>query len=147
MSGTSVDHVVDGQLGQALTPLVSLVCILDRGDGCNTFEETLKEQDHLLILMNVHGTVVVEHVKAHSEQDVEMWWLEHEEVLVLILEYELVDERILLLLVQILAQLLHVLMTAAILEHLQSGIGVFAIITEDEVAQCKVGVGEFVGRQ
>jgi hypothetical protein len=46
--------------------------------------------------MDVHSPVVIKNIKAACNHNVKVWWLEHKEVLVLILEDELVDEWILL---------------------------------------------------
>ena len=45
--------------------------------------------------MNVYSSVVIKNIETNGDDDVQVWRLKHEEIFVLILEHELVDERIL----------------------------------------------------
>jgi len=64
--------------------------------------------------MNIDSTVIVEDVEANSDDYVQMGWLKHQEVLVLILEDELVNKWVLFQAFQSFLQLFHVEMAASI---------------------------------
>lgn len=142
-----LDDLVDWQLRPTLPPLVSFEGVFDGSYCRNSLQEPLEEEDHLLVFVDVHLSIEVEHIKADRYNDVEMRWLEDQKVLVLVLEDELVDERILLQAFQLLLELLHVEVAASIRQDFQSSIGYRFIVTEDEVPQGHVRVRELVRRQ
>ena len=97
---------------------MSFQSIFDSRDGSNSFEESFKEEDHLLIFMDVDSPVIVKDVETNGDDDVQMGWLEHQEVLVLILEHKLVDEGVFLSGFKSLAQLVHVEVMRSVSEDL-----------------------------
>lgn len=133
---SGVDDDVDWQLGTGLSPFVCLVRVLDGSDRGHSHEQSLEEENHLLVFVNVDLTVVVEYVEADGDDDVEMLRLEDQEVFVLILKHELAEEWILLLLLKICLQLLQICMTT-IRKDPQLSIGpLFSLWrTEDEITQ------------
>jgi len=141
-----VDDHIDRVLRARLPPLVSFIAILDGSDGCNSHEQSFEEEDHLLVLMDVNLAIIVEDVEANCDDDVEVWWLKDQEVLVLILEDELVDEGILLLILKIFLKLLKI-GVASISKYLESSVSGGFVVAEDEVTQSEVWVREFVRRQ
>ena len=64
--------------------------------------------------MDIDTTIIVKHIKAYLDEDIQMRRLKDQEVLVLILEHKLVDEWILLQALQLLLKLLHVEMATPI---------------------------------
>lgn len=91
-----LNDLVDWKLRSASPPFISFETILDPCHCRNTFKKSFEEQDHLLVLVHVHSPVVIKDIEAHGNHDINVRWLKHQEVFVLILEHELVDERILL---------------------------------------------------
>ena len=52
--------------------------------------------------MGVYSSVVVQDIKADSNDNVQMRWLEHQEVFVLVLKNKLIDEWVLLQAIELL---------------------------------------------
>jgi len=90
--------------------------------------------------VHIHATVVVEHVETDGDHDVEVGRLEDEEVLVLVLEHELVDERVFLEAFESFRQFLHVEMAAAVGKDLKRSVSVWLVVTEDVVSQGEVWI-------
>lgn len=91
-----LDNLINRQLWPVSSPFISFETVFDPGHGCHPFKKPLEEQDHLLVFMHVYFSVVIKDVKANSDDDVNVRWLEHQEVFVLVLEYKLVDKWIFL---------------------------------------------------
>ena len=82
--------------------MISFVCIFDGSNCCYSFKQAVEEKDHLLVFMGVYSSVVVQDIKADSNDNVQMRWLEHQEVFVLVLKYKLIDEWVLLQAIELL---------------------------------------------
>lgn len=96
------------QLLSALPPLIGFESVLDRCNGSHSLEKSIEEQNHLLVFMDVHSPVIVKHIEANGNHDVQVRRLEHQEIFVLVLENELVDEWILLKAIKSFLKLFHV---------------------------------------
>ena len=128
-SGSSIfNYDVNGKLLSRLSPLVCLEGILDLGDGCNSFKQALEEENHLLVFIRVYASVVIEDVEANCHDDVEDRRFEHEEVLVLVLEYKLVNEWILFQTLQLLPQSFMFDLYGPVPEHLKLPISIHFVI-------------------
>lgn len=91
-----LDDLIDWQLSPTSSPLVGFEAVLDPGHGSHSFEQPFEEQDHLLVFMHIDFPVVVKDIETNSDHDVDVWRLEYQEVLVLVLEHKLIDEWIFL---------------------------------------------------
>lgn len=54
-----LNYLVNWQLSSALSPLVRLESILYGRNGSDSFKKSLKEQYHLLILVDVDASIIV----------------------------------------------------------------------------------------
>ena len=70
ISRSFLNNDVNRQLLSALPPLVSFESIFDGCYGCNSLEQSVKEQDHLLILMDVNSSVIVKNIEANGNHNV-----------------------------------------------------------------------------
>jgi hypothetical protein len=73
-----------------------------------------------------------------------VWWLEDEEIFVLILENKLVDKRVLLKAIEGFLELLHIEMATPIAQNLELSIGFLFLITEDIVTESKAFISKFI---
>lgn len=147
VGGSLLNDLVDWKLGATLSPFVCLEGILDRRNGCDSLKQPFEEQDHLLVLMDVHTSVIIENVETDGDDDVKMWRLEDKEILILILEHKLVDKRILFQTLQLLLKLLHVEVAASVRKNLETAVSELLVITEDVVTKRKVRIRELLWRQ
>ena len=96
VSSSFLDNLINWQLWSTLPPLVSFECIFDGSYSCHSFQESLEEEDHLLVFVYINTSIVVKNIEANLNQNIQVRRFKHQKVLVLILKYKLVDEWILL---------------------------------------------------
>lgn len=70
--------------------------------------------------MNIDTPVIIKNIKTDGDDDIQVRWLEHKEIFVLILEHKLIDERILFESFQFFLQLLHVEVTASVCQDFET---------------------------
>ena len=72
--------------------------------------------------MNIDAPIIIKNIKTDGNDDVQVWWLEHKEILILILKHKLVDERILLKSFQLFLKLLHIKVTTPVCENFEAAV-------------------------
>ena len=145
--GTIFYDYLNRQLRPILPPLVSFVSIFNFRNGCDSFKQSLEEQDHLLVFGGVHSTIIVQHKKTNCNYYVQMWRLEYQKVFILILKYKLIYEWILFEAFELPFKSINFDPCTSISQHLELTISCWLVVGEDEVSQSKVWIAERVWRQ
>jgi len=135
--GPLLNNLVDWQLIPRPPPLVSFKAILDASHGRDSFQQPLEEQDHLLVLVHVDFSVVVQYIEADCDHYVDVGWLKHKEIFVLVLEHKLIDERIFLQAFEGFGKFFHVEVAGSILKDFEVRVSYSLVVAENKVSKSK----------
>ena len=90
---------------------MSFKSIFDSSNGGNSLQKSFEEENHLLVLMDVNTSIIIEHIETDSDHNIQVWRFKHQKVLVLILEHELINEWVFLSGLQCLLEVFHIEMS------------------------------------
>lgn len=65
--------------------------------------------------MHIHFSIIVKHIEANGNDNVDMGWFKNQEIFVLVLEHELIDEGVLFKTFKSLCKFFHVEMATTVL--------------------------------